>query len=122
MTPLRVGTLANIRETFDPLTSVAPTPTATTGDSTADPEKAAQTGGQHVVENDREMDENERRLRMLGYRDVGEVVEAFIKANTKRKRRKVYVKPCIDLDRVLVSLELVRVVVPMLQQRKPLGC
>ncbi|VDD77457.1 unnamed protein product [Mesocestoides corti] len=37
----------------------------------------------------KDSDTNGRRLRLLGYRDVDDVVEAFIKANTKRKKRKV---------------------------------
>ncbi len=58
------------------------------GDGEDEP-KEAKEPGEEEDEKTKRMDENERRLRMLGYRDVEEVVEAFIKANTKRKRRRV---------------------------------
>lgn len=73
VTPLAIGTITNVRD-ID----------ATTGENAS-----AAMENSEASKLQREMDANENRLRLLGYRDVNEVVEAFIKANTKRKKRKV---------------------------------
>ena len=77
ITPLSVGTIAAHQE--------AERCGATLPNVTDNPVEQQQPANSET----REMDDNERRLRQLGNRDVSEVVEAFIKANTKRKKRKV---------------------------------
>ncbi|KAL5965702.1 hypothetical protein TSMEX_006546 [Taenia solium] len=80
VTPLSVGTIAKLRENEQKDDALSSTPSATNSAENAEQQQPSET---------REMDTNERRLRLLGYRDAAEVVEAFIKANTKRKKRKV---------------------------------
>nr|CDS23391.1 arsenite resistance protein 2 [Echinococcus granulosus] len=80
VTPLSVGTIAKLRETEQKEDASSSAPSATNLVENAEQQQPSET---------REMDTNERRLRLLGYRDAAEVVEAFIKANTKRKKRKV---------------------------------
>nr|CDS29857.2 arsenite resistance protein 2 [Hymenolepis microstoma] len=66
VTPLSIGTITNVKEMEPSLEE-----------------------NQDITKSQRIMDPNETRLRLLGYRDVNEVTEEFIKANTKRKKRKV---------------------------------
>ncbi|KAL5106879.1 hypothetical protein TcWFU_005708 [Taenia crassiceps] len=80
VTPLSVGTIAKLRENEQKDDTLSSTPSATNSAENTEQQQPSET---------REMDTNERRLRLLGYRDAAEVVEAFIKANTKRKKRKV---------------------------------
>lgn len=77
-----MGTIAKLRENEQKDDALASTPSATNSAENTEQQQPSET---------REMDTNERRLRLLGYRDAAEVVEAFIKANTKRKKRKVCV-------------------------------
>ncbi|VDN99099.1 unnamed protein product [Rodentolepis nana] len=66
ITPLSIGTITNVKEMEPSLEE-----------------------NQDISKSQRMMDSNETRLRLLGYRDVNEVTEEFIKVNTKRKKRKV---------------------------------
>ncbi|KAM3186376.1 hypothetical protein ACTXT7_004441 [Hymenolepis weldensis] len=66
ITPLSIGSITNVKEIEPSLEE-----------------------NQDASKSQRTMDANETRLRLLGYRDVNEVTEEFIKANTKRKKRKV---------------------------------